>query len=94
MNNDIILIILVLNAFFIGYLLGKNRQSVGVTNTGSFFDKNKISQKESVLKIDETKCVLDIRTDNMIKKYDELGEKTISKENISNSINKLKNLKG
>lgn len=94
MNNELIIIILILNTFFIGYLLGKNRQPVGVTNTSSFFDKNKISQKESSVKIDETKCVLDIKTDNLIKKYDELGEKTISNENISNSINKLKNLKG
>jgi hypothetical protein len=93
MSNDIIIIVLILNAFFIGYLLGKNRQVVGVTTTSSFFDKNKSSQKESNIKIDDTKCVLDIQTNNLTKKYDELGEKTLSTDNISGSVNKLKNLK-
>lgn len=94
MNNDIIIVVLILNAFFIGYLLGKNRSPVGVTNTSSFFDKNKITPQKTSVQINDTKCVLDIKTDNLIKKYDELGEKSISNENISNSINKLKNLKG
>jgi hypothetical protein len=93
MTNDIIIVVLILNAFFIGYLLGKNRQVVGVTTTGSFFDKNKSQTKESNIKIDDTKCVLDIQTNNLTKKYDELGEKTLSTDNISGSVNKLKNLK-
>jgi len=44
--------------------------------------------------IDETKVVVAIKTDNMEKKYENLGDVKKSEENITGSINKLKNLKG
>jgi hypothetical protein len=44
--------------------------------------------------IDERTVVMDIKTDSLEKKYQELGDITKSEENIAKSINKLKNMKG
>jgi hypothetical protein len=60
--------------------------------TQSFFQqKNKTAQNN--ISIDDTRYVVDIKTDNLEKKYDKLGDTTQSTEQISSSINKLKNLK-
>lgn len=48
---------------------------------------------QGVVSIDETKVVTNINTDNLVKKYEELGDKTVSNDNISGSISKLKNMK-
>lgn len=82
--------------FLIGYFIGK-QNTVGVSNIvnnvkpTSFF--NEESKKSNVLSIDDTKYVVDIKTSGMEKKYDSLGDIKKSEENISNSINKLKNMK-
>jgi hypothetical protein len=83
--------------FLIGYLLGK-RSVEGVSNSvnrpTSFFDSGKQSEnKVAKIKIDDAKYVTEIKTDGMEKKYDQLGDVKQSAENITNSINKLKNLK-
>jgi hypothetical protein len=83
--------------FLIGYFIGK-QSSTGVSNTmattkpTSFFDNN-TEQKSKAITIDNSKFVTDIRTDNLEKKYTQLGEIKKSEENISDSINKLKNMK-
>jgi len=83
--------------FLIGYFLGK-QSSYGVSNTvslnkpSSFFDNNKEEIKKKIV-IDDAKFVTEIRTDNLEKKYDNLGDVKESTEDISNSINKLKNMK-
>jgi hypothetical protein len=43
--------------------------------------------------IDDRKFVTDISVDGMEKKYNELGNTKLSNENISESVNKLQNLK-
>jgi hypothetical protein len=48
----------------------------------------------TTISIDEKVHITDIKTDGMIKKYDNLGEVKNSNENISHSIQKLKQLKG
>lgn len=83
--------------FLIGYLLGK-RAIEGVYNSVNkplgFFDNGKqADSKIAKIKIDDAKYVTEIRTDGMEKKYDQLGDVKQSAENITNSINKLKNLK-
>jgi hypoxanthine-guanine phosphoribosyltransferase len=104
-NDDFIKIILVsilgLNCLFVGYVLGKiNTNSRGSNVTpGSFFSKQKDSEEQKVpmskkIKIDDKKFVGDIITDKLEKKYDVLGDTKTSSENISGSINKLKNMKG
>lgn len=83
--------------FFIGYLLGKRSVEGVYINTnkpGGFFDSNKKQEnKITKIKIDDAKYVTEIKTDGMEKKYDQLGDVKQSAENITSSINKLKNLK-
>lgn len=82
--------------FLIGYFIGK-QNSTGVSNTisnikpTSFFNEEPKSTKS--LAIDDTKYLVDIKTSGMEKKYESLGDIKKSEENISNSINKLKNMK-
>lgn len=45
------------------------------------------------IEIDEKKIVIDIKTGGMEKKYESLGKLTKTDEDISNSVNKLKNLR-
>lgn len=98
-NNLMITILLILNifAFILGLLCGKlllqNPQSNNEVK--SFFKQQKtISNVEkNNISIDDTKYVVDIKTDGLEKKYDSLGDKKESTEQISSSINKLKNLK-
>ena len=68
-----------------------NTGDVGVFKGVKRFKQN--SQMSSVVSIDETKVVTNINTDNLVKKYEELGDKTVSDDNISSSISKLKNMK-
>lgn len=88
----------------IGYLLRgdsqKNNPVSAEDAPESFFKKqNKIksnkdkSQKSSTIDIDESTHVVKIKTDGLEKKYDEIGNSQTTKEDISGSINKLKNLK-
>lgn len=55
-------------------------------------EKEELQAKKSI-KIDEKKFVVDIKTAGMEKKYDSLGKLTKTNEDISNSVNKLKNLR-
>lgn len=87
----------------IGYLLGRILKYDGqkfLDNTSnnheSFFkqQKNKTkSTKRPIIDIDGSTHVVKINTDNLEKKYEEFGNKQTKNENISGSINKLKNLK-
>jgi hypothetical protein len=82
--------------FLIGYFIGKQSSggvSSSATNTKptSFFDD--IKKDNKVISIDDTKYVVDIQTSGMEKRYESLGDVKQSEENISNSINKLKNMK-
>jgi hypothetical protein len=100
MKTEVILIIilLVLNtfSFLIGYLLGTIGSNVGVSNIESkpksFFKKDQKEKKN--IDINESKYVVNIDTKGMEKKYTELGEVKQSTDNIQNSVNKLKNMKG
>lgn len=91
----LIFILLFLNIAFLilGYLIGKTNQYKEIN---SFYNKNKHSQDilGAQISIDDTKIVSKIKTDGLEKKYDSLGETQNTKENITSSINKLKNMKG
>lgn len=99
MNNTIIAILLILNIFslIIGYILGKINSSNGVYINSQkpvgFFDKIKNDNIKKI-SIDDSTFVSDIKTDNLEKKYEKLGETKTSTENISSSISKLKSMKG
>lgn len=96
-NKDIVLILIFISIcllfFCSGYLLGQNRPSNGVSNS-RMTNKNIPSNKPNNISIDDTKYVVDIKTTGLEKKYDKIGETKESLENITGSINKLKQLKG
>jgi|694.fasta_scaffold02159_6 hypothetical protein len=77
----------------IGYILGRlNSVGAGVSISKP---KSYFNQKEhEKITIDDKKVVTEIKIDNLEKKFNTLGTKTVSDENISSSINKLKNMKG
>lgn len=93
---DIVLLILNLFSFTFGLILGRLWASSSVYNTvekpKSFLQKNNESGKEKI-NIDDKKIVLDIKTSGMEKKYENLGEVKQSSENISSSVDKLKQMK-
>ena len=100
MKIDIILIIILISlnlfSFGIGYLIGKIGSIHGVSHIKeqkSFFDKEKKTNNHNIL-IDTTKVVTNISTEGLEKKYDGIAPSKHSDENISSSINKLKNMKG
>jgi hypothetical protein len=93
----IILILLNVVFFFLGYSIGRlNSSQTNVESQPiSFFNKSKSDSDKMINKItiNESKYVTDIETSGMEKKYETLGETKISQENIESSINKLKNIK-
>ncbi len=99
LNNElvigIIVIVLIVNSFLLGYFFGHYTYKNGVNNNISFFTKQKENnQLKSEISIDDKKFVTEIKTDNLEKKYNSLGDIKSTSENISGSVNKLKNLKG
>ncbi len=98
-DNTIFLVILILFNivfFILGYIIGKSHSqqlyAAPANKPESFFEKNKT--KSNSIKIDDTKYVTHISTEGLEKKYDNLGETTVSKNDTITSVNKLKNLKG
>jgi hypothetical protein len=96
--NILLVILILLNIvfFILGYVFAKinNSQQIYGSQPNSFFSKNKITEeKNNKITIDERKFVTDIKTSDMEKKYDNLGETKVSDENIQTSIDKLKNIK-
>lgn len=97
-NSPVLAILILLNIvfFILGYIIGKvNSQHIYATTANkpeSFFEKNKTT-KSNDIKIDDTKYVTNINTEGLEKKYDTLGETTVSTDDTINSVNKLKNLK-
>lgn len=94
------IVILNILVFFCGYFYGKN-QCVGTNTIGMINNskqKNKslpvVPNNQNAISIDERKVVTKISTDNLEKKYSDIGDKKESAENISSAINKLKNMKG
>lgn len=92
-----------LNSFLVGYIIGsKNRSLINNNTKSSIFNKSN-NKKSSIdnhdnavnphIGIDESKVVIAITTDNLERKYTQLGNIKQSDENISGSIDKLKHLK-
>lgn len=94
-------ILLALNVLFLltGYLFGRLAKLTGVSSYDhiekpkSFFQQQQ-EQSSQKVSIDSTKIVTNISTKGLERKYTDLGSKKESSEDISSSINKLKNMKG
>lgn len=96
-NTILILILLVLNinSLLIGFIIGKYiaKNGVFLNKEQSFFSKQKETKNNNTILIDDKKFVIDIKTDNLEKKYGSLGDIKKTDDNITNSVNKLKSLK-
>jgi len=81
--------------FILGYIWCKMNSIENLQSNYSTIT-NKINKniKSTLVPIDNSKVVIDIKTDGLEKKYSSLGDTKNTTENISSSINKLKNLKG
>lgn len=91
-----LLILLNVVFFFLGYIVGKMQNTSVISydiEPSVRTKKHKASTKVNQINIDETKYVTTINTKGMEKKFENLGDKTQTTENIDNNINKLKNLK-
>jgi uncharacterized protein YxeA len=103
MNSyDIILIMLLIFSYIVilsigvglGYLIWGKNASPAYDKPSSFLKSQGKEQKNKEISIDDTKVVLGLNTDNYIKKFDNMAEEKKVKNNISSSVNKLKNMKG
>jgi hypothetical protein len=82
--------------FLLGFLVGRLLSFNGVYNNEPTSKRlSSITDKETgkPISIDTSKFVVDIKTDNLEKKYTELGEVKQTDETITSSVNKLKNMK-
>jgi FtsZ-interacting cell division protein ZipA len=99
LKEILIIVLLSLNliCFVLGYLLGKLNHNQAFIDTETNYykiNKSKDSKRSEKIDIDCSKVVTKIKTDDLEKKYDTLGETKSSQEKIENSVNKLKNMKG
>jgi hypothetical protein len=83
----------------LGYLLFRNRSQDNLATPSSFFnskhvDNNVKDCKKPKLDIDETKIVLNVSTDGMEKKFDNMTQEIKTQNDTVNSVNKLKQMKG
>jgi len=83
--------------FLVGFALGRSINNTTIINeqSESFFKTNKKNnvKKNKPIVINDKTHVTKIQTDNLEKKYDNIGNTQTTNENISQSVNKLKNLK-
>lgn len=97
MSNEYLYALILTNIvlFTTGFLLGRANNTVSVVEgkPKSIFDSKKDKGKTTI-QIDDKKIVTNINTNDLEKKYNQLGEQTHSTEDISSTINKLKNMKG
>lgn len=90
--NIFIVVSLQILIFILGIFIGKcisNKTNGLVSN----IQKNN-NQEKNKITIDDKKIVVDIDTKNLEKKFHNLAEEKIVETDISDSISKLKNMKG
>jgi hypothetical protein len=79
----------------LGYLLGRlHSGNMDYIYSPRNKKHNAITPSITSIQINEEKFVTDIKTDNLEKKFESLGDTQKTEDNISSAINKLKNMKG
>lgn len=96
-NNILIYILLYLNilSLGIGYIVGKLLYNSSLITNNNKIKRNqdRSTPQSNNIEIDDKKIVIDIDTSGLEKKYQSLGQVTQTETNISESVNKLKNMK-
>jgi hypothetical protein len=100
----LILLLIFIHSIIIGYIIATiiNKNNNQSLNSTKLIDHKITQQKRTELQqhdqkpiiIDESKFVIKSDTTKLEKKFDSLGTTTQSSENISGSVDKLKNMKG
>ena len=103
-DNNLFMTSMLLSINFLFFLMGFAWCKLSSHNNHydtNFFSKNLQKSKnieyytnQFSSTIDDSKVVVDIKTDGLVKKYDSLGEIKNTEDSIAGSINKLKNMKG
>ena len=95
-SESLIWFCLVLISYLAGYLYCKISfvANGGVSISAGRSIKTKNSVEKTKIQIDDKTFVTDITTDSLEKKYDNLGEIKKTSDNVTQSVNKLKNMKG
>jgi len=78
---------------FLGFMIPKG-YSQEVSRAPVSFLKSQKEKDNHKIQIDDKKVVLNVSTDGLEKKFDKITEEKKTKNNISNSVNKLKSMKG
>jgi len=79
----------------LGYLfLPKGSSLQDFAAPTSFLKNQGKPKKNNSIEIDDTKVVLKVDTDGLEKKFDKIADSKQVKSDISNSVNKLKSMKG
>ena len=80
---------------FCGIYFGKvGSQDISQAPTSFLKNQGKKQQDSNKIEIDDKKVVLNINTDGLQKKFEKITEEKTVDNNISSSVNKLKNMKG
>jgi hypothetical protein len=98
-SDLLVIVLLCLNVVFfvLGYIVGKIQipiEHVNYNPNTKSYNHNKTINNRSKIDIDTTKIVTKINTENLEKKYSDLGDIQTKADNIESSINKLKHMKG
>jgi hypothetical protein len=92
-----ILIYINILSLIVGYILGKIF-TINMSSEPTYSVKNNSSKslekKVAAISIDDKKYVVAIDTKGIEKKFDTISTTKKSEENISDAVNKLKNMKG
>ena len=91
-NEQLFIIIISVLSGLLGYVFGRLNISVITTNKSQSSQKSFIKNLETI-DINSAKYVTNIDIDGLEKKYTTLGETKQSTDDISASVNKLKNIK-
>jgi len=92
-SNDALFLSIFFITFYLGFLSDRLiNMNINEQNAQSL-KRKKEAQIQSGIDIDDNKLVINIKTDGLEKKYNELGEKALSLDTITSSVDKLKNLK-
>jgi hypothetical protein len=95
MDNNVLYLLFAINiiSFLLGFIFSKiliiPNHNINQNYKSKIFNK----EKNNVI-IDDKKIVTKINTSGMEKKYETLGDTKKTQENITDSVNKLKSMKG
>jgi len=101
-SSDVLLIVALMLSYMVvfalgfgcAYLVWCNNDTQYVKPASFLKSQGKEEKQKDKIEIDDAKVVLGLNTDSYIKKFDNMGTETKVKNDVTSSVNKLKNMKG